>query len=355
MNKIDSNETNTNLFEICKPTGILAKGLYSGRKAIFLFLWLILYIDGLIWTMGLWNPKNTAGTVNIAIYMITQMACGTFILLVYWNRNKYIECFNHFESSAKINTLCPSVARYLKKNRFIITIVLSLAFAAYFGANCMHLHAILGNESNVYKRISIFGFRLIGLTGYFACICFFIETCLYIQSCFLQVETQIQILSDSNNALRLDDIRQVRRFYCIAIETTEKINSLSMPFIAFYFMLSFVESHMAFIYSIANPTGYNITICITELCTFSLAIYHMIYINHLATRIYEQVYSFSFKTDSLVVSKEIQMFLNRIALANVGLTFLDIFVITPTCSTSLAMISLTIALATPTLASYIKS
>uniref|UniRef100_T1JW37 Gustatory receptor n=1 Tax=Tetranychus urticae TaxID=32264 RepID=T1JW37_TETUR len=355
---MESNETNTDLFAICKPTGILAKGLYFERKVIFLFLGLILYIDGLIWAIAIWNPRNTMGAPTNAIYMITQMTCGTLILLVYWKRNKYIECFNHFERSAQINTLCPTVACYLKKNRFITTIIISLAFAAYFGTNCVDLHTILGNQtraSDVYKRIFIFGIRIIALTGYFACLCFFIETCLYIQSYFLQVETQIQILSISESAITLPEIRKIRRLYCIAIENTEKINSLSMPYIAFYFVLSLVESHFAFIYTIANPTLYVMLICIAELSTFSLVIYHMIYINYLATRIYEQVYSFSFKTESLVVSKEIQMFLTRIALANVGLTFLDIFVITPTCSTSLATISLTIALAAPTLASYIKS
>ncbi|XP_025018543.1 uncharacterized protein LOC112539945 [Tetranychus urticae] len=128
-----------------------------------------------------------------------------------------------------------------------------------------------------------------------------------------------------------------------------------MPVIAFYFVISIVESHFAFLCTIANPTVFSIAVCIAELSTFALVIYHMIYINHLATRIYEQVYSFSFRTDSMIVSKEIQMFLTRIALANVGLTFLDIFVITPSCATSLATISLTIALATPTLASLVKS
>uniref|UniRef100_T1JW21 Gustatory receptor n=1 Tax=Tetranychus urticae TaxID=32264 RepID=T1JW21_TETUR len=355
MDKMDSNERNTNVFEICKPTGILAKGLYSGRKAIFLFLGLILYIDGLIWATGVWIPMNTMGAVNVTIYTVTQMACGTFILLVYWNRNKYIECFSHFETSAQINALCPTVACYLKKHRFIITTVISLAFTTYFGTGCFYKLQTLDNLLDSYEQIFVLGIRMIGLTGYLACLCFFIETCLYIQSCFLQVETQIQILSDSNSALTLDDIRRVRRLYCIAIETTEKINSLSMPVIAFYFAISIIESHFAFIYTSASPNFYVPLLCCAELSTFSLAIYHMIFINHLATRIHEQVYSFSLKTDSLIISKEIQIFLTRISLANVGLTFLDIFVITPTCATSLATISLTITLATPTLAKYVKS
>ncbi|XP_025018542.1 uncharacterized protein LOC112539942 [Tetranychus urticae] len=128
-----------------------------------------------------------------------------------------------------------------------------------------------------------------------------------------------------------------------------------MPVIAFYFVISIVESHFAFVYTIANPTGYALLMCIAQVCSLSLGIFHMIYINHLALIIYEQVYSFSFKTGSLIVSKEVQIFLTRISRANVGLTFLDIFVITPTCATSLATISLTFALATPTLANYIKS
>uniref|UniRef100_T1JW26 Gustatory receptor n=1 Tax=Tetranychus urticae TaxID=32264 RepID=T1JW26_TETUR len=349
MDKMDSQ------FAICKPTGIFAKGLYSGRTAIFLFLGLLLYIDGLIWAIEIWNPMSTMGAVNTFIYMITQMACGTFILLVYWNRNEYIECFNYFESNAQIPSLCPSVACYLKKHRFIITTVISLVFATYCGTTCLYMHQIFGNTSDVYQQISISGFRMITLACYFAYLFFFIETCLYIQSCFLQVETQIQRLSNSESALTLDDVRRVRRLYCIAIENTEKINSLSMPVIAFYFVISIVESHFAFVYAIANPTGYTLLSCVAELCSFSLTVYYMIYTNHLATRIYEQVYSFSFRTDSMIVSKEIQIFLTRIALANVGFTFLDIFVITPTCATSLATISLTIALATPTLASYVKA
>uniref|UniRef100_A0A158P4D9 Gustatory receptor n=1 Tax=Tetranychus urticae TaxID=32264 RepID=A0A158P4D9_TETUR len=267
MNKIDSNETNTDLFAICKPTGLLAKGLYSGRKVIFLFLGLILYIDGLLFAMELWISMNTLGAVNNIIYMITQMACGTFILLVYWNRYKYIECFNHFKRNAGINTLCPSVVCYLKKHRFIITAVILLVFAIYFGSGCISIGEFYVSLSDNYQQMVFLGIRLIGLAAYLACLCFFIETCLYIQSCFLQVETQIQILSDSNNALTLDEIRLVRRLYCIAIENTEKINSLSMPVIAFYFVISIVESHFAFVYTIANPTGYALLMCIAELYT----------------------------------------------------------------------------------------
>uniref|UniRef100_T1KCN5 Gustatory receptor n=1 Tax=Tetranychus urticae TaxID=32264 RepID=T1KCN5_TETUR len=346
-----SSETESNLFALCKPTGILAKALYSGRKVVFLCMELFLLTAFLSWNCEFWFSPSTEGKIYCSIYIIYQLIHGIFIFLLYRNRNKYIDCFNYFESNVKIDELCPSLVNYLKKHRLVKMITMLMSFACYFSVAVIVMVRHFSSNNDYLQCIDIFTFvfKMIGVSCALVFRSFFVETCLYIQSCFIQVEHQIS----STKRLSIDSIRQMRRMYCTAIETTEMINSLFIPVTGFYFTVSIVESHFSFVNAIVNPSLAVMFIFIGESLSFSLTIYHIIYINHLATRINKPVYLLSFKTDLLNVSKELQILMTRITHADVGLTFLGIFVITPTCVTSLATISLTIALATPTLKTYL--
>uniref|UniRef100_T1KAN5 Gustatory receptor n=1 Tax=Tetranychus urticae TaxID=32264 RepID=T1KAN5_TETUR len=348
-----SSETELNFFAICKPTGIFAKALYSDNKLVFGSIAVLQLVNGLISVVQLWSLADTVAKVNFSICAATASNCGVCTIVIWLNRNKFVDIFNHFERNVNMNSLCSSVAPYLKKHRLLIKIHTLVCFALFF-ATTFYNPALKSNSKLILcKFIVISSIKTMGLYTYYTFLSFSIETFLYIQCCFLHVEHKIHELNWSNSEPNIVNIRRVRCAYCIAIENTRMLNSLLFFLFGAYFVLSFVSTHCALVALIADPAFLTAVITIGNTITFSLVIYHMIYINHLGTRIYEQVYTFSFKTYSLEVSKEIQLLLTRIARADVGLTFLDIFVITPTCVTSLATISLTIALATPAFTEFI--
>uniref|UniRef100_T1KCM0 Gustatory receptor n=1 Tax=Tetranychus urticae TaxID=32264 RepID=T1KCM0_TETUR len=350
-----SSETGLSPFTICKPTGLFAKAIYSGRNFVYWSIAVLQLIDGSIWTIEMLMAQRISSKIIFSICAITAFTLATFMAVVWRNLNKFIDIFYHFERNVNINLLCSSLPPYLKMHRLIIKIHAILCFSCFFPLQIYSTFAIQFDSSLiVWKYIVLFVIRTMGLFIFYSFLGFLIQTFLYIQSCFLQVEHEIHTLNASNRELDIVSIRQIRYVYCIAIENTEMLNSFLFFLIGQQFILSFVATHSSLAALIANPNFIATVITFGNIMTFSLVIYHMIYINHLATRIYEQVYSFSFKTDSLKVSKEIQLLLTRIARADVGFTFLDIFVITPTCVTSLATISLTIALATPALVKFVR-
>uniref|UniRef100_T1KAN4 Gustatory receptor n=1 Tax=Tetranychus urticae TaxID=32264 RepID=T1KAN4_TETUR len=340
-------ESPLNLFAACKPTGIIAKALYSGRKAVFMSCTLVFIFCSVVWALQLSKLKETWRQIYAIVFCFHNINRAIIVYSVYWNRDNYIDCFNHFEFNANINTISPSLIKYLAKNRLIISTLLLSAFVCYSIAVIMAL-------IEFHPQIWHFIIKMSAITCYYFYLNFYVESCLYIQSCFMQVEHQIDLVNHSNSTLSLAKVRQVRRLYCIAIETTEKLNSLLLPATATYFVLSLIVNHYVFSNVISFPSLRVTLMFIAEFTAFFVVTYHIIYVNHLAVRIYEKVYSFSFKTDAVNVSKEIQLLLTRIARTDVGLTWLNIFVITPTCVTSLATISLTITLAVPTLIKLIR-
>ncbi len=75
--------------------------------------------------------------------------------------------------------------------------------------------------------------------------------------------------------------------------------------ISCYFVVCIGKSHFAFANAIAAASLTFIMICVAEFSIFILVAYNMIYINHLSTRIYQSVYSLTYKTDSLFANKEV--------------------------------------------------
>uniref|UniRef100_T1KCM3 Gustatory receptor n=1 Tax=Tetranychus urticae TaxID=32264 RepID=T1KCM3_TETUR len=349
MIEMASSETEPNLFALCKPTGILAKALYSGRKVVFLCLVISIAINFLTWILQFWLATNITVKIYSAIYSIYRISYVTFILLLYLNRKKYIDLFNHFERNAEISSLCPSLVRYLEKNRLSMKIQMVLSYSCFFVLRTMYLAENFNSLEEIFLNTVHFIIKSQGLLSCFIFLRFFAETCLYIQCCFMQVEHQIDIFRSSTDRFSVNNVRQIRHLYCLAVEITEKFDYLLLPVTCFNFAFSLIEGHFAFANAIKYHNLTALLTCIGEFSILLLIVLQMISINHRATRIYEKVYSFSFRTDSLNASKEVQLLLVRIAHADVGLTFLGIFVITPTCVTSLATISLTIALAAPTI------
>ncbi|XP_025016726.1 uncharacterized protein LOC112538900 [Tetranychus urticae] len=283
------------------------------------------------------------------IFGIQQAIFALFMFQLCFQRDKYIDHIMHFDCNAKVQSNQQSLDAYMKRNRYI--------FHSFTFINCVvNILLVIAPFIDKLEKCNIrtidilkFGSVEIGFCCSFALFRFFVETCLYIHTCFMRVEHQIDTLNKSTNGLSIEHIRKVRRLYCFAVETTEKFNSLLWPVISTYFVVCIVKSHWALAAAITKSSFYVALIFIAEFSVFILVAYNMIYINHLSTRIYQSVYSLSYKTDSLFAKKEVHLFLTRIERGDVGFTFLDLFVITPTCVTSLVTIFLTLALAGPTL------
>ncbi|XP_025018285.1 uncharacterized protein LOC112539758 [Tetranychus urticae] len=339
--------SNENVLNRSSKAGIITWALLSDRKVIILIIAFALAFDGLICFRDLYIFSGTYHITRVVILAIRQWTCAFLLVLICVRRKKYSDLMIHFERKTNIE-LTPLSVNYLNKNRIIFQIYTFIHFLFFvwltYGVWCNAF-----DMSLTYFLVTYFGAALVGISCYFAFLRFFIEGCLYIHTCFMRVEHQIETLNKSTSALSIDDIRKVRRLYCFAVETTEKFNYLFMPITALYFVISTVKSHYSFVFAISAPSLVTLIMSLVEIANFILITYYMVYINHLSTRIYQSVYSLTFKTDSLFANKEVHIFLARIERADVGFTFLDLFVITPTCVTTLATISLTIALATPTL------
>ncbi|XP_025016724.1 uncharacterized protein LOC112538898 [Tetranychus urticae] len=345
LNKM--NTSNENELNRASKAGIITWALLTDRKFVILIITFGLALDGSTCFKDLYFVPDTYQTTRLVLVSIRQWTCAFLLVLFYVRRKKYSDLIIHFERKTKIE-LSPALVDYLNKNRFIFQI-----FTLTHCCACILVVSVAWYNFSFallpYFPYIFIGLATIGILCFLVFLRFFIEACLYIHTCFMRVEHQVNILNNSTNALSIDDIRKVRRLYCIAVETTEKFNCLFMPIIALYFVINIVSSHFSLVYSIVDPSYVTLLISFIELANFIIVTYHTIYINHLSTRIYQSVYSLTYKTDSLFTNKEVNLFLTRIERADVGFTFLDLFVITPTCVTSLATISLTIALATPSL------
>uniref|UniRef100_T1KAK9 Gustatory receptor n=1 Tax=Tetranychus urticae TaxID=32264 RepID=T1KAK9_TETUR len=343
------NTSNGNGLNHASKAGIITWALLSARKIVILLIAFGLGLETFNWFIAFSHSTNKFFSGSALIFGIEKIIYAFFMFSICFRRDGYTDLVMHFESNAKIHLNHPSLEAYIKRNRYIFHLFTFVNFLILFSLAIVPLIVKL-IESNISTLdVLIFGSWHIGFCSLFALLRFFVEACLYIHTCFIRVENQIDTLNNSSNALSIDDIRKVRRLYCFAVETTEKFNSLLWPVISTYFVVSIVNSHFAFARAITEPSFALTMICFGEFSVFFLIAYNMIYINHLATRIYQSVYSLTYKTDSLFAKKEVQLFLTRIERADVGFTFLDLFVITPTCVTSLATISLTLGLAEPTL------
>ncbi|XP_025016725.1 uncharacterized protein LOC112538899 [Tetranychus urticae] len=342
------NTSNENGMNRASKAGIITWALLTDRKNVILLIAFGLAVDGLSWIRYFASLPGKFDALSPVLFGIQKCIYSVFIVLLCVLRNDYYDQLTQFERKTKLQPT-HTTDRYLTKNRFIFKVYWFL-YIGNFVVMGSYLFIKRLQESRVNVNVILFfGSTAIGFFGSLAFFRFFIEACLYIHTCFMRVEHSINTLNNSTSALSIGDIRKVRRLYCFAVETTEKLNSLFMLITAIYFVFSTIKSHFSLVRVIHNPSPIIISICMVEFSYYFLVTYHMIYINHLATRIYQSVYSLTYKTDSLFANKEVHLFLLRIERADVGFTFLDLFVITPTCVTSLATISLTIALATPAL------
>uniref|UniRef100_T1KCM5 Gustatory receptor n=1 Tax=Tetranychus urticae TaxID=32264 RepID=T1KCM5_TETUR len=328
-------------------TGIITWALLSDQKSVVLIVAFGFVLDALTCFEDLYFVSGAYQITRLVLIAIRHWLIAFLLVALCIRRKKYSDYITHFERKTNIE-LTPSTVDYLSKNRLIFQI-----FTLIHGSVCILLVYLAWYNASftfpAYAPVIFIGLAAIGILCFIAFLRFFIEACLYIHTCFMRVEHQIDTLNNSTNALSINDIRKVRRLYCFAVETTEKLNYLFMPVIAFYFVMSTVKSHFSIVHVISDPSIVTLGTSLLEFTNFILVTYHMIYVNHLSTRIYQSVYSLTYKTDSLFANKEVHLFLLRIERGDVGFTFLDLFVITPTYVTTLATISLTIALATPAL------
>uniref|UniRef100_T1KCM4 Gustatory receptor n=1 Tax=Tetranychus urticae TaxID=32264 RepID=T1KCM4_TETUR len=333
------NTSNENGLNRASKAGIINWALGSDRKIVILLIAFGLALDSTNWFFFL--------TGTLPILGIQQIIYALFMFSLCFQRNKYIDLIIHFEYNAKLPSNDQSLDAYMKRNRYFFYLITFINFLINAAMNIVPFIMGLIKLNMSALRAFVFSSLQISFFCNFALFRFFVETCLYIHTCFMRVEKQIDTLNKSTNGLSIEHIRKVRRLYCIAVETTEKFNSLLWPVISTYFVFSFVSVHFIFAKAIADASFVTILVCAGYLSVFILVAYNMVYINHLATRIYQSAYSLSYKTDLLFAKKEVQLFLTRIERSDVGFTFLDLFVITPTCATTLATISLTLALAAP--------
>ncbi|XP_053205405.1 uncharacterized protein LOC128389800 isoform X2 [Panonychus citri] len=180
---------------------------------------------------------------------------------------------------------------------------------------------------------------------------FIIESCIHLQSYLTVMLYDIDSI-DENRPDLLKRIYNTRLTYIEGIQITRKLDCYLSIFITCFYVQSTIICYLNFVEIFHDNTPF----LLKNLFISGQAFYiifitcHFVYVNCLSVKCYDQVYQLSLCSSiSQQVTTEVNFFLDRINRQDLGFTFANLFVITPSFVSSLATISLTLALATPDL------
>ncbi|XP_025018530.1 uncharacterized protein LOC112539934 [Tetranychus urticae] len=163
------------------------------------------------------------------------------------------------------------------------------------------------------------------------------------------VEDQIESLKMSDSSLNFEEIQQIRQLYDKAIGKTRKLDSLLFCVLPVYYLTCIGSFQLNLVLVIYEFNHLYLMLMVREVFSLILLTFHIANINRLANEAFNQVYSLSYKVESIEMQNEMRFFFTRIKRGDVGLTILKIVLLTPTFVTSFGTLLLTIALAIPTI------
>uniref|UniRef100_T1KCM2 Gustatory receptor n=1 Tax=Tetranychus urticae TaxID=32264 RepID=T1KCM2_TETUR len=338
-----------------KPIGLFASMVrFEGKKSAFTNFFLILLAICVIFVNIFAKEAITKFTTCEKIFR-----CTNLVLYVIWllrirsKRMKYNAIINLFEAQTRCNLDRPNVRKHLSKSRNIFLFVVT--FIALWPPLCDLCHSIMsfqqtGDYISLLKNLSSCLLYLLCHSSFQLYHQFLVESCLNIQACWLTVLDCIRLLDRiDGRTLTLTEIRECRSMFVIAAVTTHKMDSfLRFPIFSYYSFL-FILFNVHFVNMLREPTVENLIMVTTQSLHLVFVTFNIIYINYLSNKCFDVVYSLAYKTRSLPVHNEVLLFIDRIEHSKVGFSFLKISLITPTFVTSMASLTLTIALSAPTL------
>uniref|UniRef100_T1KAI8 Gustatory receptor n=1 Tax=Tetranychus urticae TaxID=32264 RepID=T1KAI8_TETUR len=337
-----------------RPSGLLSRSLQTFNKTKLLLLQLSFFATQ--YNSNVVNYKPTTFKILDSVFLswLSFNSILYFIMCLYliFKRKSYTKFVDYFNDGIGNYAKNDHIRKFIAKNRIVTKIHCSFIFIVYLIYGILNISKSY-NEPQPYGQLAFKLFmdavRAIVYMNRFVLIEFIVESCLHVQICFKMVSDQIESLIETDGLLRFEELQKVRQLYDIAVKKTRKLDSLLFMVLPAYYLACLVSYELHFAALINKYDHIHLIIIVREALTLIFVILYVANINRLANKQFNRVYSLSYKAHSLEIMNEIRYFLTRIRRNDVGLTLLKIVLITPAFVTSIATISLTIALSIPTI------
>uniref|UniRef100_T1KRG8 Gustatory receptor n=1 Tax=Tetranychus urticae TaxID=32264 RepID=T1KRG8_TETUR len=303
------------------------------------------------------------GEYEEILYQVFCLCLGLITMRFEINRSSYIKYMDFYQTIVA-NNFGKASPKFVKKWGRNIRLWVAFAF----------IYETITSSTNTYMYfqkfilpVNMFATIAIGLIAqlsYILSIQFMIECCIYCQSTFIPINALLDTLLNQNkHSSPIAFRRMARSTRVYYIKTIKSIGYMDrfLAYAIFVFYFQFI-GHCIFIFSSTFANGQSLfMLCYSVFRFFGegsylvLVTYHLIRVNQLSVQIFDKVYqlSFSFNSDqSIEAINEINLFLLRINRNDVGFTFADLCLVSPSFASSLVTISVTLGLALP---SIIKS
>uniref|UniRef100_A0A158P5H0 Gustatory receptor n=1 Tax=Tetranychus urticae TaxID=32264 RepID=A0A158P5H0_TETUR len=274
------------------------------------------------------------------IIMHFELNCSLYI--------KHLDCYHLIVSNHFGKASLEFVKKWVKTIRFWVIVAFIYEAVTTSTNNYLRYFNKFGFTVNMFAIVSI---ELIGQLSYILAIQFMIECCIYCQSTFIPSNTLLDTLSNRNKlSSPLDINRMAKSTRVYYIKTIKSIRYMDrfLAYAILVFYLYFI-GHCIFVFSSTLNIGsspymlcYSVFRFFGESSYLVPVTYHLIRVNQLSVQIFDKVYqlSFSFNSDqSIEAINEINLFLLRINRNDVGFTFADLCLVSPSFVSSLVSIS----------------
>uniref|UniRef100_T1JW23 Gustatory receptor n=1 Tax=Tetranychus urticae TaxID=32264 RepID=T1JW23_TETUR len=335
--------------EYHQPSGLFAKALKTNNKKI-LSLLLLSFTAVCCETL---QHFKILGSLFVLWYFFYATSYLVICVYLIFKRKSFKEFINYFAREiATYMSNDTSIRKFITKYRTLTTLGYPFIFTLYsINATFDVIKMDQQSQSNYQIAIKIFShiLRSIIYLNRYAIIQFIIECCLHVQVCFKMVEDQIESLKMSDSSLNFEEMQQIRQLYDVAIEKSRKLDSLLFWIFPVYYFTCIGSFQLNLVIIIYGFNHLYLIFMVREVFSLILLTFHIANINRLANAAFNQVYSRSYKVESIEMQNEMRFFFTRIRRGDVGLNILKIVLITPAFVTSFGTLLLTIALAIPTI------
>uniref|UniRef100_T1JW28 Gustatory receptor n=1 Tax=Tetranychus urticae TaxID=32264 RepID=T1JW28_TETUR len=331
-----------------QPSGLFAKALTTKNKTILFLLLLSFTMNSFDAIRDFKMAKDFVSAWRI-LYLTSYLAICIYLI---FKRKSYNEFINFFDREIGAYMSNESIRKYISKNRLLTSMGYTLILTVYLTYGVLDIIQVYQQSQSYYRLIiQVFWnlFRSIIYLNRYVIIQFIIECCLHTQICFKMVEDQIESLKMSDSSLDFGEMQKIRQLYDVAIGKTRKLDSLLFWVLPVYYFTCIGSFQLDLVFIIYEFNHLYTMFMVRELVTLVFLTFHIANINRLANEAFNQVYSLSYKVESIEMQNELRFFFTRIRRGDVGLTILKIVLITPAFVTSFGTLSLTIALAIPTI------
>uniref|UniRef100_T1KKR6 Gustatory receptor n=1 Tax=Tetranychus urticae TaxID=32264 RepID=T1KKR6_TETUR len=355
--------------QFIKPLNIFAKSIiFKSRfhQAAHLIILVAFVTRGLfgIYILLTDSQSTTISQTHVVKWLIVWRSVYSFIFALSLAQfsvksHLYKRFFQNWQEIIRQNPLIAN--NFIIKKRKALTIIIITLFV-YELLTVTYDFIALENSSpstriDILKQTLQYTFTIIISTGWAAYIHFLVESCIYLQSTFKMINYYlknfelIKLLPSKFNASH--KIRSIRRLYAQSVELIDLIDTF-LSFTIFGFYIYFTV-YCLFIFSLLFSSSkttadliMSIIKCIGESSYIIIVTYYLVHIHTQATQIFDKVYNLTLtKLAEYEYTNEINLFLVRVNQQDVGFKFARLFVIKPSFVSSLATVSLTLALTIP--------